>query len=351
MTDRGYVSAQLLRPLLVNEHTRTVILDLLVTNDRTSRSDLNGILDNIGMVEGEKVREIFSRLAGSPTCARACVAPVSLFDSSESSALHRLFLCSNSLQEGLQYLERFSLLIMETMETWVSTSAAGDVQVNIRLGHEEENPLHRRMTLELVVSQLLNWFHHLAGDSLGVRRVTLPVPEAEPEHREHYHSSWGVPVEHDDGHCVIHLEGQELDQNLHKNHPLVQEFMRAEVESQLLKQVRAGSLSNHIYQALMSDELGLDAGQQDVAAYYRISARTLNRHLQQEATTLKQLVTQVRIERAKVLLEDSSLGIDDVARRLGLSGRRTLDRIFMKYEQQSPAQYRQQLPKASSEAE
>lgn len=351
MTDRGYVSAQLFRPLLMNEHTRTMLLDLLVANDRTSRSDMSGILDHIGMIDGEKAKEILSRLSDSTASIGACIAPVALFDSSESSALHRLFLCSNSLREGLQYLERFSLLIMETMETSVSSEASGEIQINIRLGHEDENPLHHRMTLELIVSQLLNWFYHLGGEVVGVRRVTLPVPQPAEEECERYRSNWGVPVEHDDGRCIIHLSECDIDQNLHQTNPLVQEFMKVEVENQLLKQVRAGSLSNHIYQALMNDQLGLDAGQQDVAAYYRISARTLNRHLQQESTTLKQLVTQVRIERAKLLLEDNSLSIDDVARRMGLSGRRTLDRIFMKYEQQSPAQYRQLVAKKSGKPE
>lgn len=349
ITDRGYISAQLFRPLLLNQHTRTMLLDLWVTNDRTSRSDISTLIDHIGMVEEDKFEELLSNLTHSSALASSCVAPVSIFDAEGSSALQRLFLCSNSLREGLEYLEHFSLLLAESLEIWIGDSIEGEARVDIRFASQMASPEHQRMTLELIVSTLLNWFHHLCGDVVKVERVTLPVPE--PACNRHYEGHWGVPVEHDDHMCSIHLSEKELDCLLHKTNPRITEFMRSEVESQLLKQVRAGSLSLHIYQALMNGQMDMDVGQQEVAAFYKISPRTLNRHLQQETTTLKQLVTRVRIEKGKVLLEDISLSIDEVARRVGLSGRRTLDRIFIKYAQQSPAQYRQGILSASGDTE
>jgi AraC-like DNA-binding protein len=349
ITDRGYISAQLFRPLLLNQQTRTMLLDLWVTNERASRSDISTLVEHIGMIEEEKVEQLLSTLSTSSTLSNICVAPVSLFNASESSALHRLFLCSNSLREGLGYLERFSLLLAEAMETWLSRDDDDAIKVNIRFSGQMAEPEHHRMTLELIISTLLSWFSHLCGESVKVQRVTLPVPE--PECTRHYEGSWGVPVEHDDHQCSIYLREEEVDHHLHKTNPLVTECVLTEVENLLLKQVRAGSLSIHIYQALMNGHLDMDVGQQEVAAFYRISPRTLNRHLQQESTTLKQLVTRVRIEKGKEWLLDNSLSIDEVARRVGLSGRRTLDRIFIKYEKLSPAQYRQRMLKTSGDAQ
>ena len=85
----------------------------------------------------------------------------------------------------------------------------------------------------------------------------------------------------------------------------------------------------------------MNANQQEVANYFHISARTLNRHLHRENTSLKQIVTQVRLETAKQLLISTDDSIEQIALQIGLSGRRTLDRIFIKEVNQSPAQFRQ----------
>jgi AraC-like DNA-binding protein len=88
------------------------------------------------------------------------------------------------------------------------------------------------------------------------------------------------------------------------------------------------------------EKLSLKANQQLVAEHFHISARTLNRHLQKEHTSLKQVVTECRVHKAKQLLLDTDLSIEQIALQLGLSGRRTLDRIFIKQTDHSPAQYR-----------
>jgi transcriptional regulator GlxA family with amidase domain len=46
------------------------------------------------------------------------------------------------------------------------------------------------------------------------------------------------------------------------------------------------------------------------------------------------------VKKAKILLLESDLNIEQIALQLGLSGRRTLDRIFIKQTKDSPAQYR-----------
>ncbi len=338
ITDRGYVSAQLLKPLFMNPHTRTVLSETLLSDERYSRSDATTVLDSIGMVEEKAVIELLSRLEEGAGLSRACVASAFDFDVQDSTALHRLFLCSNTLREGLHYLERFSLLMAETMETAVARTGSGDIHVNIRMMASIYDPTHRRMTMELVVSTLLSWFQQLCGHHLTVKCVTLPEPK--PECDKHYQGQWGVAVAHEGDACSIYMPEECLDIAVHNTNPNITQFMKAEVETQLRKQVRSGSLAGHIYQTLVNGQIELHSGQQDVADFYHISPRTLNRHLQNESTTLKQLVTRVRVEKARELLMDHELTIDDIARKLGLSGRRTLDRIFMRAERVSPAQYR-----------
>lgn len=111
------------------------------------------------------------------------------------------------------------------------------------------------------------------------------------------------------------------------------------LKSNSKKLTRSGSLADRIKRALDQEKISLKANQQLVAEHFHISARTLNRHLQKENTSLKQIVTECRIEKAKVLLK-GNMSIEQIAQKLGLSGRRTLDRIFIKHTNSSPAQYR-----------
>jgi AraC-like DNA-binding protein len=117
-------------------------------------------------------------------------------------------------------------------------------------------------------------------------------------------------------------------------------MIKRDVEEQYKKLTRSGSLADRIKRALEQDKLSLKANQQIVAEHFHISARTLNRHLQKESTSLKQVITECRVQKAKQLLLESDLNIEQIALQLGLSGRRTLDRIFIKQTQDSPAQYR-----------
>ena len=117
-------------------------------------------------------------------------------------------------------------------------------------------------------------------------------------------------------------------------------MIKRDVEEQYKKLTRSGSLADRIKRALEQDKLSLKANQQIVAEHFHISARTLNRHLQKENTSLKQVVTDCRVHKAKQLLLESDLSIEQIALQLGLSGRRTLDRIFIKQTKDSPAQYR-----------
>jgi len=48
----------------------------------------------------------------------------------------------------------------------------------------------------------------------------------------------------------------------------------------------------------------------------------LNRHLQQEGTSLKSILTQSRIEEAKKMLVDNKFSIEQIAMKIGFSGLR-----------------------------
>jgi AraC-like DNA-binding protein len=68
--------------------------------------------------------------------------------------------------------------------------------------------------------------------------------------------------------------------------------------------------------------------------------RTLQRHLANSGTTFSQLLDQMRIETAMVLLEDADLKLSDVARELDYSERAHFSRAFKRITGVTPRQYR-----------
>ncbi len=102
-------------------------------------------------------------------------------------------------------------------------------------------------------------------------------------------------------------------------------------------------LTNRILRAVDQNLIYLDFTQSEAAKILNISPRTLNRHLHLEGTTFKTIMTNNRIASAKFLLANTELSVGDIADKLGLSCRRTLDRMFIKEVGLSPAQHRVNL--------
>ncbi|WP_221796991.1 AraC family transcriptional regulator [Oceanobacter mangrovi] len=291
------------------------------------------------LLSSDQADQLLGDLVAAHSEEDCCVLPPLRFDPSISAPIHHLFLCSNTLREGLYYLEKYSTLLSEQLAVNVTRSRMGPLRVKLELKESVTTELDR-WRCELLISTLLSWLRQLCGSRLTLQGIGLPWSET--DYTVRYRQQWQTDVSFNQPVCALELNPESLDLGLHHTNPNITQLMRREVELQHRKLARAGSLSDHIIKALANGQLALAASQQDIAAHFNISTRTLNRHLQKDQTSLKQLVTQVRLEQARQLLITTSASIDDIAVQLGLSGRRALDRIFQKSLGLSPAQFRQE---------
>jgi AraC-like DNA-binding protein len=81
----------------------------------------------------------------------------------------------------------------------------------------------------------------------------------------------------------------------------------------------------------------------DVADRLHLSSRTLSRRLQQEGVSFRDIQTEIRIDRAKQQLKDTSRPIKDICSKAGFSNLSAFSRAFRKYTQLSPSEYRAQF--------
>jgi AraC-like DNA-binding protein len=77
-----------------------------------------------------------------------------------------------------------------------------------------------------------------------------------------------------------------------------------------------------------------------VARALHMSQRTLHRRLEQEQTRFGEVIDAVRLDRARKLLADPSLGLSDVALRLGFADLATFSRAFKRWTGRPPGQWR-----------
>lgn len=280
---------------------------------------------------------LIGNLVRSSNQSSLCVYAAQKAVSQSSCQLQHLFLCSNTLREALYYLEKFSALLCDGLE--INVTRTRDNIIKVKLPVNDQSYLSQeRYRSELLIGILLGWLKQLCGSEMEISGINLPFPQ--PSYVSEYSNSWKSTTSFNADECSIQFQAKFLDQGLHNTNPHILNMIKRDVEEQYKKLTRSGSLADRIKRALEQDKLSLKANQQVVAEHFHISARTLNRHLQKEATSLKQVVTDCRVQKAKQLLLESELSIEQIALQLGLSGRRTLDRIFIKQTQDSPAQYR-----------
>lgn len=265
----------------------------------------------------------------------------------QASPLQLLFLSSNTVWEGLKYLEKFFALLMGQASMEIQDRTDTHIRVCLdTLTIEDET--HRRWILELLISHLFDWLHQLCEGDIAKPNVQIPVEQ--PGFLTHYENIWQANVTTNTNQCIVEIPIHCLEKSKFSTHPAICRVLLNEVENQFRKLIRNASLADSLAQAFDSGSLNLNAEQNEIARLYNISARTLNRYLKKENTSLKQIATRSRMTIAKRLLSETDIAIQDIAIQLKLSGRRALDRLFISSEGISPARYRQ-LNRSESSSE
>ena len=100
------------------------------------------------------------------------------------------------------------------------------------------------------------------------------------------------------------------------------------------------ALSDRIRDVLLANIKTLPS-MEKVAGELYVSVRTLRRKLDAEGVTFSQLVDEVRCERAKELLEFTSMTSDDIARKLSYADASSFGQAFRRLTGETPAAYRQ----------
>ena len=122
--------------------------------------------------------------------------------------------------------------------------------------------------------------------------------------------------------------------------PAMSRFFRDHAEKLLQEQTTGDSLSDQVRREIARQ---LPSGQPSLASVARrlaTSERSLRRHLTAGDTSFSQLLSEVRFERARSLLQSSEASLSEVAYLLGFSNVSAFSRAFKKWCGSAPGEFR-----------
>lgn len=244
-------------------------------------------------------------------------------------------LAAGNVAEGLQVLSAFQALTFSLMhyELQFENGQAIALIADDRDAPEELRSFHQERALGSVTMFL----NDMQPPRLPLRRI-----ESSLEH----HRGWqgcdallGAPV----------LFGSEITRwvfaegagelPLPMASPLLEETYSALCEKLVATAPVRDAFVEQVFDLLVRSGRGFPAAT-NAAAQLGVSERTLHRRLDASATSFSKLLDQVRHERARDLLDKSTLSVERIAEMLGFSETSSFTRAFRRWENISPLRYR-----------
>ncbi len=298
--------------------------------------DARVLADPDNRITLEKVDRLFTSLTRLTGKSDLGLSTGGSLEARSYNLLQHLLMCCSTLSEALTFLHRYYILFSDEAPPTFGRKGDGSVKVSFPIHDAMDDS--KLVRYDYILSGLCHWLRLICGREFKLTQILLPF--SPPPYESAYQRWLHAPVRFNCQEVSVVFPAFWLDKQLHQSNPHIMNMIKTEVKNLAEKINNRALLSDRIRQALQQNRIEFSATQREVAELFHISSRTLNRHLQQEGTSLKSILTQSRIEEAKKMLVDNKYSIEQIAMKIGFSGRRTLDRIFIKYVGMSPAQYR-----------
>ena len=176
------------------------------------------------------------------------------------------------------------------------------------------------------------------GLSVKPERVDLPYPR--PPEAAAYEAHFGCPVRFGEHEARIWLRNEHLQIKLPTSDANAHAMYRTLCDQQL----KAQEASVQTLADRVLTHLGLFSGSypgaQAVAHSFGLSERSLRRQLSEEGHSFRDLLGQARYAKARHLLRDTALPVDDIGAQLGYAESSAFIHAFRRWAGQSPNAYR-----------
>jgi AraC-like DNA-binding protein len=250
-----------------------------------------------------------------------------------------LLLATSRVSEGLRLISRFASVPLSTMEIQVSTRG-GNIDLAIDPGDPAINRSHH--IVDYVVGAILGFFRRAVP---GYRLLGADLTHAEVGRPGETERILACPVHFGRPRNVLRFPAETLDAVPAAASPLIARQIEKFAESLLAERQSEhfGDRVAGVVRRLLSS--GAIPGRSTVASQMHVSVRTLQRQLERESLTFKDIRDRVRLELAQLLLSNRALSVKTVAESVGFAETAAFSKAFTRWAGLTPTSYRlQKLP-------
>ena len=231
---------------------------------------------------------------------------------------------SASVREALDRMVRFSMIVLSTSLENTATREGSRIVYTSKPLPGAAAPAHEAM--EAITACIIRAARFLGDQSISPCEVRLMRPEAPRSSR--FESFFRCPVRYGSDHYRTTFDAAVVSRPLGSTSV---DLARAadRLSAEYVERVRkAGAVAEQVRDAVEALLGVAEPTPSAVASRLAMSPRTLQRHLQRESTTFRDVVAEARVARAKQLIAADGLGADAIARRLGFSDTAAFRRAF-----------------------
>jgi AraC-like DNA-binding protein len=242
-----------------------------------------------------------------------------------------------NLREGLQVLESFTRL----HATYINVGACSTLQgMTVTILYEHDTGDVEDFHTQTAMMLLQQYIETLTGEPARDARFRLAIPE--PENNADYTNALHGQISFGAAANEVDIPHRWLDMPSPYHHPALWRQAQLTLSQALKDQIETEETpyKQHIAGLLRTSVPPLP-DLDDVAVALNVSQRTLNRRLQAENTSFRQLKSQALARWAKQYLRETEHSVEAIAAELGYKDTANFRRAFRKCEGCSPIEYRQ----------
>ncbi len=241
---------------------------------------------------------------------------------------------SLSLRQALQLMERYFLVRTSLLSVQVVADGA-----LTRLVFSEPHPLGdiRVPVMEAVILTIKNLVDYV---TLGVCQVaTVSFPFEAPAHADLARELFGCEVRYGGDWTGFALSSEHLDQPLRSGNPEALREAEQLCQQELAKLTRQQTLSARVRRLMLEKQGGFPTLQVS-ARLLNMTPRTLHRRLQDEGTSYRDILEDIRHHLAVEHIKAGKLTLQEVAYMLGYDDLSNFRRAFKRWEGVAPSAFR-----------
>jgi AraC-like DNA-binding protein len=297
-----------------------------------------GLVDAPGArIASEKLSrlwEVAVELSGNPSIglAQHQVAKPSSFD----VVGYTMMSCAN-LQAAFERLERYLFILSDAL-TLRQSEENGSYRVSFEFqGADRPVPRQRMDFILATVTSFCRW---VAGREVNPVAVAISYPS--PPYRALYGEVFGCPVTFDAPQSSLVFALSELRKPLPTSNPTLA-ALHERYAGEYLEQFDRGKTTYRVREVIIRRLPDGEPRRDQVAKELCMSERTLQRRLEQEASSFLQLLNDTRRELAEKYLSRLQLSLAEAAYLLGFSDQSSFFRACRRWFGLPPGEYRRHL--------